>query len=100
GPAPGRRPGAEPAKGNARSVSRGRQLSCGGYCPLAVLALSSASYRWNWAKLLVNLVRPVLGSTVTKYIQDPCAGCSAALMAASPGLSIGPGGRPVCRKVL
>ena len=62
-----------------------------------MFAANSARNFWNWATLLVNLVRPVLGFTVTKYIQGPCAGCSAALMAAFPGLSIGPGGRPVRR---
>jgi len=39
-------------------------------------------------------------STVTKYSQSPCAGCSAALIAASPGLSIGVGGSPVRRQGL
>ena len=34
--------------------------------PLARLAVSSASNCWATVKLLVNLVRPVFGLTVTK----------------------------------
>ena len=41
----------------------------------------------------MNRVSPVFGLTVTKYTQLPAAGFSAALIAAAPGLSIGPGGR-------
>ena len=50
----------------------------------------------NWAWLEVNRVSPVLGFTVTKYSQFPGAGCSTAWMAAFPGLSMGPGVRPLC----
>ena len=44
--------------------------------------------------------RPCRGSTVTKYSHGPSAGCSAASIARSPGLPIGPGGIPGCTYVL
>ena len=74
------RPGAAPP-----SSWRAQQAPAAWHC---------ASYRLNTAELLVNLVRPVFGFTVTKYSQFPLAGCSAASIAACPGLSIGPGGKP------
>ena len=47
------------------------------------------------ARVLEKLVTPFF--SVTKYSQLPAAGCSAASIAALPGLSIGPGGSPLCR---
>jgi hypothetical protein len=47
--------------------------------------------------LAVNRVSRVFGFTVTKYSQLPVAGFSTAWIAAAPGLSIGPGVRPLCR---
>ena len=42
-----------------------------------------------------NSIAPFL--RLAKYSQFPAVGCSAAWIAALPGLSIGPGGRPLFR---
>jgi hypothetical protein len=49
----------------------------------------------NSSKLAVKRVSP--GATVMKYNQSPGIGSSAALIAAEPGLQIGPGGKPYFR---
>jgi hypothetical protein len=56
---------------------------------------SQPGYSPSPARVLEKLVTPFF--SVTKYSQLPAAGCSAASIAALPGLSIGPGGSPLCR---
>ena len=57
--------------------------------------LARPGYSPSPARVLEKLVTPFF--SVTKYNQLPAAGCSAASIAALPGLSIGPGGSPLCR---
>src|SRR5690606_37350643 len=77
---------------DARPVTARPQLF---FCSAAFFcsALNAATLRWCSWKSAVKRVSP--GLTVTKYSQSPGVGLIAARTAASPGLSIGVGGRPM-----
>ena len=63
------------------------------------LLYSSRSFQ-NSSSEVANFVSPVVRFTVTKYNQSPSGGFMAALIADSPGLLIGVGGKPVLTRVL
>ena len=79
------------------AASHGIGTGVTGQFALGLLFLYSSRICQNSSSVLTNFVSPVFRSTVTKYSQSPGSGLTAALMALSPGLPMGVGGRPkVC----
>ncbi len=100
---------AELAVGGAVQGRRDSECATGEPSTAALIAAGSAGVvlpaliatPWlNCAALVANRVRPVLGSRSRSTAGHHGPGAAHAWMAASPGLSIGPGGSPVWMNVL